>query len=108
MNPKSTANVLSEWKVSRDHFADAAQTFRRACASLLHTIETSSATIISLNHGPIEDHIMEIRDQMDAILAIEKQMLESKALLRRVINKSTTLVPITSPRRLDSLTLVAN
>ncbi|KAG8695584.1 hypothetical protein FRC09_009069, partial [Ceratobasidium sp. 395] len=91
MSYHSATNIFDEWKAAHDHLTRATQSFFDACATLLQFIDESPAS--SAREKSVEDVVIAVYGHRKTFFTTEKRVQESHAILRKVINKSITLVP---------------
>ncbi|KAG8775149.1 hypothetical protein FRC12_001649 [Ceratobasidium sp. 428] len=92
MNPPLDLDAFKEWRDTRNRLKHSMHSFRDACTTLRQAIE--GFTLSSVGHAAIEEIILNVHNQMDELDIIESTMMESRAVLYQVANRSTTLVPI--------------
>ncbi|KAG9120138.1 hypothetical protein FRC07_004500, partial [Ceratobasidium sp. 392] len=85
-------DVLKEWQTARDQLKHTTHTFYSACTTLYQAIENLGPS--SVGFDTTEELLLKIHAQIDDVAVIERQMADSRAILHKVANKSTTLVPI--------------
>ncbi|KAG9087344.1 hypothetical protein FRC06_002582 [Ceratobasidium sp. 370] len=88
----SITDVFGNWHVARDQLELAVDSFLGACATLHQFVDQVPASSKVL--GLIEDYGLKLNDQMEVLATIAAKITQSRAILRRVINTSTILVPI--------------
>ncbi|KAG8716941.1 hypothetical protein FRC08_008481, partial [Ceratobasidium sp. 394] len=89
---ETIADAFSNWYAARDQLEHAVDSFLGACTTLHQFIDQPPASCKDL--GSIEDYVLKIHAQIGSIVSIATKATRSTAILRRVINTSTTLVPI--------------
>ncbi|KAG9084856.1 hypothetical protein FS749_004897 [Ceratobasidium sp. UAMH 11750] len=80
------------WQIALAYLKQAAETFLDACATLHQAIDRPHTS--SMDRSLAEAKILQVYNQMDSVDTIEQKISESQILLCRIINGSTTLVPV--------------
>ncbi|KAG8716945.1 hypothetical protein FRC08_008485 [Ceratobasidium sp. 394] len=80
------------WQTALACLKQAVGTFLDACATLHQAIDHPRA--VSMDRSLTEANILQVYNQMGSVETIERKMFAFRALLHRIINGSTILVPV--------------
>ncbi|KAG8796327.1 hypothetical protein FRC12_000742 [Ceratobasidium sp. 428] len=92
MSSGNIDDIFNQWKVAHDHLTQATQTFFDTCVALLQFIDESPAGYA--RDISIEDAVIGVNNRMKNLPAVRKRVGDSQIVLRKVINTSTTLIPV--------------
>ncbi|QRV89078.1 pyrolysin [Ceratobasidium sp. AG-Ba] len=94
MHEKFNAVVFDEWRGALSQLENALNSFSNMSRALYQAIDESH--LGSIDHLSIEKVILRVHASMDLIYSFENKITETRAIVHRVLNRSTILSPIST------------
>lgn len=91
-------DTLREWKAAKAHLTEALQHYLQACIKLESALSYSISDLLesanSTSCSSLENSVLEVYAESPSMEAIESKTSEAHAYVKKLLNRSTKLVPI--------------
>ncbi|KAF8597836.1 hypothetical protein BDV93DRAFT_561895 [Ceratobasidium sp. AG-I] len=89
-------DALRKWKMASAHLNDSIQAFFESCVALESAISNpvAPATASLTDRASLENMILHVRSELHSIESVASKLCSSRSYINKILNMSTTLVPL--------------